>query len=33
MAEEEATAVAVNTTIEKRKEQTEDTLEEENFNF
>jgi hypothetical protein len=33
MAEEEAAAVAVNTTIEKGKEQIEDTLEEENFNF
>jgi hypothetical protein len=33
MAEEEATAVAVNTTTEKGKEQIEDTLEEENFNF
>jgi hypothetical protein len=33
MAEEEAVAVAVNTTIEKGKEQIEDTLEEENFNF
>jgi hypothetical protein len=33
MAEEEAAAVAVNTAIEKGKEQIEDTLEEENFNF
>jgi hypothetical protein len=33
MAEEEAAAVAVNTTIEKEKEQIEDTLEKENFNF
>jgi hypothetical protein len=33
MAEEEAVAVAVNTTIEKGKEQIEYTLEEENFNF
>jgi hypothetical protein len=33
MAEEEAAAVAVDTTIEKGKEQIEDTLEEENFNF
>jgi hypothetical protein len=33
MAEEEAAAVAVNATIEKGKEQIEDTLEEENFNF
>jgi hypothetical protein len=33
MAEEEAAAAAVNTTIEKGKEQIEDTLEEENFNF
>jgi hypothetical protein len=33
MAEEEATAAAVDTTIEKGKEQIEDTLEEENFNF
>jgi hypothetical protein len=33
MAEEEAAAVAVNTTIKKGKEQIEDTLEEENFNF
>jgi hypothetical protein len=33
MAEEEAAVVAVNTTIEKGKEQIEDTLEEENFNF
>jgi hypothetical protein len=33
MAEEEAAAVAVNMTIEKGKEQIEDTLEEENFNF
>jgi hypothetical protein len=33
MAEEEAVAVAVNTAIEKGKEQIEDTLEEENFNF
>jgi hypothetical protein len=33
MAEEEAVAVAVNTTTEKGKEQIEDTLEEENFNF
>jgi hypothetical protein len=33
MAEEEADAVAVNTTTEKGKEQIEDTLEEENFNF
>jgi hypothetical protein len=30
---EEAAVVAVNTTIEKGKEQIEDTLEEENFNF
>jgi hypothetical protein len=33
MAKEEATAAAVDTTIEKGKEQIEDTLEEENFNF
>jgi hypothetical protein len=33
MAEEEAVAAAVDTTIEKGKEQIEDTLEEENFNF
>jgi hypothetical protein len=33
MAEEEAVVVAVNTTTEKGKEQIEDTLEEENFNF
>jgi hypothetical protein len=33
MAEEEAAAVAVDTTIEKGKGQIEDTLEEENFNF
>jgi hypothetical protein len=33
MAEEEAAAAAVDTTIEKGKEQTKDTLEEENFNF
>jgi hypothetical protein len=33
MAEEEATAVTVDMTIEKGKEQIEDTLEEENFNF
>jgi hypothetical protein len=33
MAEEEAAAAAVNTTIEKGKEQIEDTLEEKNFNF
>jgi hypothetical protein len=33
MAEEEAVAVAVNMTTEKGKEQIEDTLEEENFNF
>jgi hypothetical protein len=33
MAEEEATAVAVDITIEKGKEQIEETLEEENFNF
>jgi hypothetical protein len=33
MAEEEAVAAAVNTTIEKGKEQIEDTFEEENFNF
>jgi hypothetical protein len=33
MAEEESTAAAVDTTIEKGKEQIEDTLEEENFNF
>jgi hypothetical protein len=33
MAEKEAAAVAVNTTTEKGKEQIEDTLEEENFNF
>jgi hypothetical protein len=33
MAEEEATAAAVDMTIEKGKEQIEDTLEEENFNF
>jgi hypothetical protein len=33
MAEEEATAVAVDITIEKGKEHIEDTLEEENFNF
>jgi hypothetical protein len=33
MAEEEAAAAAVGTTIEKGKEQIKDTLEEENFNF
>jgi hypothetical protein len=33
MAEEEAAAVAVNTTTEKGKEQTEDTMEEDDFNF
>jgi hypothetical protein len=33
MAKEEAAAVAVNMTTEKGKEQIEDTLEEENFNF
>jgi hypothetical protein len=33
MAEEEASAAAMDTTIEKGKEQIEDTLEEENFNF
>jgi hypothetical protein len=33
MAEEEAIAAAVDTTIEKGKEQIEDTLEEKNFNF
>jgi hypothetical protein len=33
MAEEEAAATVVDTTIEKGKEQIEDTLEEENFNF
>jgi hypothetical protein len=33
MAEEEAATVVVDTTIEKGKEQIEDTLEEENFNF
>jgi hypothetical protein len=33
MAEEEAVAAAVDTTIEKGKEQIEDTLEEKNFNF
>jgi hypothetical protein len=33
IAEEEADAVAVNTTTEKGKEHIEDTLEEENFNF
>ena len=33
MAEEEAAAATVDTTIEKGKEQIEDTLEEENFNF
>jgi hypothetical protein len=33
MAEEEAAVVAVNMTTEKGKEQIEDTLEEENFNF
>jgi hypothetical protein len=33
MAEEEADAAVVDTTIEKGKEQIEDTLEEENFNF
>ena len=33
MAEEEAAAATVDTTIEKVKEQIEDTLEEENFNF
>jgi hypothetical protein len=33
MAEEEATVVAVNTATEKGKEQIEDILEEENFNF
>jgi hypothetical protein len=33
MAEEEAAAAAVDATIEKGKEQIEDTLEEKNFNF
>jgi hypothetical protein len=33
MAEEEAAAAAVDTTIEKGKEPVEDTLEEENFDF
>jgi hypothetical protein len=33
MAEEEAAAAAVDTTIEKGKEQIENTLEEKNFNF
>ena len=33
MAEEEAAAAVMDTTIEKGKEQIEDTLEEENFNF
>jgi hypothetical protein len=33
MAEEEAAAAAVDTTIEKEKEPVEDILEEENFNF
>ena len=33
MAEEEAVVVAVNTSTEKGKEQIEDILEEENFNF
>jgi hypothetical protein len=33
MAEEEVVAAAMDTTIEKGKEQIEDTLEEENFNF
>jgi hypothetical protein len=33
MAEEEAAAAVVDTAIEKGKEQIEDTLEEENFNF
>jgi hypothetical protein len=33
MAEEEATAAVVDMAIEKEKEQIEDTLEEENFNF
>jgi hypothetical protein len=33
MAEEEAAAVAVGSTIEKGKEQIEDTLEEESFDF
>jgi hypothetical protein len=33
MAEEEAAAATMDTTIEKRKEQIKDTLEEENFNF
>jgi hypothetical protein len=33
MAEEEAAAAVVDTTIEKGKEKIEDTLEEENFNF
>ena len=33
MAEEEAVVVAVNTATEKGKEQIEDILEEENFNF
>jgi hypothetical protein len=33
MVEEESAAAAVDTTIEKGKEQIEDTLEEENFNF
>jgi hypothetical protein len=33
MAEEEAAAAAVDTTIEKGKEKIEDTLEDENFNF
>ena len=33
MAEEEAAVATVNTTTEKGKEEVEDTLEEENFNF
>jgi hypothetical protein len=33
MAEEEASAATMDTTIEKGKEQIEDTLKEENFNF
>jgi hypothetical protein len=33
MAEEEAATAVVDTTIEKGKEQIEDTFEEENFNF
>jgi hypothetical protein len=33
MAEEEVAGAAMDTTIEKGKEQIKDTLEEENFNF